>query len=107
WVEHTPEAGSYLETIFNALQEVYALSDISGEGGGAGSFGQEFLNYFNNNKNNVTLFNTTDIPPFLQRQLDRRNQEIKSSVTLNLGNWAYIALDMNLEIGRASCRERV
>src|SRR5690606_7386903 len=53
WVEHTPEAGSFLETIFNALQEVYALSDISGEGGGAGGFGQDFLNYFNNESVNV------------------------------------------------------
>ena len=55
WVEHVPEAGSFLETIFNALQEIYELSDISG-GDSGGGFGQDFLNYFNNENIKASIY---------------------------------------------------
>lgn len=62
WVEHTPEAGSFLETIFNSLKKMYEFSDgTSGGNVGGGSFGKRFLNMFNNDINNVDIRNSLDL----------------------------------------------
>ena len=94
WGEHTPELGSFLERVYFELKSMY---DFSTGGGSGGSFSNSMLNYFNNSSKNVTLFDLANIPSFIQKQLARRNQQLDSSVTFPLGNWAYMAIDMTLK----------
>src|SRR5690606_31008133 len=54
WKEHTPEAGSYLETVVTALNNIYDMT--SGSSGGGGGTGSWLLNMFENNNVDVDVF---------------------------------------------------
>lgn len=56
WAEHTPEAGSFLEQVYMELKSMYEFSTD----GAGNSFGESFLNRFNNEKYNVTFHNSSE-----------------------------------------------
>ena len=95
WTLYTPKAGSFLEQVYTALKQMYEFDTGDGSSGG-GSFSKSFLNYFNNETNNVVIFNISSIPRLVQRYLDKAGVKVNETITLSMGSWAYVGLDMKL-----------
>lgn len=91
WAEHTPEAGSFLETVFEQLTLMYEFSTGGGgTGGGGNSFGKSLLNMFNNENYNVHIENSNDLPASHSKKGETfhtpvsRNGVTKSKIYLNV-----------------------
>lgn len=68
WIEHTPEAGSFLESVFTELKSMYEFS-TGGSGGGNGGAGNSFSSWF------IGLFNNDNINAFIKQEATKKKMK--------------------------------
>ena len=61
WEEHTPAAGSFLDSVFTELKSMYEFS-TGGSGGGNGEAGNSFSSWF------IGLFNNDNINAYIKQE---------------------------------------
>ncbi|SFO38978.1 RHS repeat-associated core domain-containing protein [Paenimyroides ummariense] len=87
WAEHTPKAGSFLEQVYMELKSMYEFSGGSTgrTGDGGNSFGKSLLTLFNNDKNNVDIWESSKFPSSYFRDImGFFNDKGKNLLLLNL-----------------------